>query len=296
MSDELLEQLETWHEEDEFQEIVDAITEIPEEERDYELTSHLGRALNNLGEYEEALQQFEKIREEGLEDALWHYRVGVSHYYLKQYDEARQAFEAADKLDPEDEDTLEFLEWIREKTAKKPAKTPAKSSYKPVDASNFWDDSEAALQEYVSEPPTDELIDSVEEQLVFKLPPSYVALMKLHNGGIPKNTSYPITEEKFITIAGIRGIGRDKPNSLCGAAGSRFVIENEGYPEIGVVIGDSLAPTQGVIMLDYRSSGNVGEPEVVHVSQEKGHKITELAPNFETFIRGLGSVEAGATE
>jgi len=47
MSDELLAKLDEWHEEDEFQEIVDAITEIPEEERDYVLTSHLGKALNN---------------------------------------------------------------------------------------------------------------------------------------------------------------------------------------------------------------------------------------------------------
>ncbi|MDZ4910394.1 cell wall assembly protein, partial [Clostridium perfringens] len=58
MSEELLEQLEEWHEEDEFEEIVDAIMEIPEDERDYELISHLGRALNNLERYEEAVEQF----------------------------------------------------------------------------------------------------------------------------------------------------------------------------------------------------------------------------------------------
>ncbi|MEI0736819.1 hypothetical protein VQ056_09285 [Paenibacillus sp. JTLBN-2024] len=42
MREDLLEQLETWHEEDEFEQIVDAIADIPEEERDYELVSHLG--------------------------------------------------------------------------------------------------------------------------------------------------------------------------------------------------------------------------------------------------------------
>lgn len=105
MSENLLEQLELWHEEDEIQEIVDAIEEIDPEERDYVLNSHLGRALNNLGRYEEALELFEEIAEEGEEDPLWHFRVGFCHYYLKQYDEAIREFEIADKLDPEDEDT-----------------------------------------------------------------------------------------------------------------------------------------------------------------------------------------------
>jgi tetratricopeptide (TPR) repeat protein len=288
MSEELLEQLDLWHEEDEFQEIVDAIMEIPEEDRDYELTSHLGRALNNLGQYEEALEQFKGIAEEGQEDSLWHYRVGVSHYYLKQYDEALQAFKAADALDPEDEDTLEFLEWIREKIAKKPAKKPAETVLKAVDTSNFWDDSELALEEYVSDPPTDELIASVEEELVFKLPTSYVAMMKLHNGGIPHNTLYPTEGTSSpIKIAGIRGIGRDKRYSLCGENGSRHVIEHWGYPEIGVVIADGASGGQEVIMLDYRSAGNDGEPEVVHIDKENKYKVTTLAPNFETFIRGL---------
>lgn len=42
-------------------------------------------------------------------------------------------------------------------------------------------------------------------------------------------------------------------------------------------------------MLDYRHCGKDGEPEVVHVDQEFDYEITFLAPNFETFIRGLVS-------
>ncbi|MDU5946938.1 MAG: tetratricopeptide repeat protein, partial [Paenibacillus macerans] len=112
MREDLLAQLETWHEEDEFENIVNAITEIPAEDRNYELVSHLGRALNNLERYEEAVGQFMTVADEGREDPLWHYRVGLAYYYLEQYDEALKAFEAADRLDPGDEDTLEFLGWI----------------------------------------------------------------------------------------------------------------------------------------------------------------------------------------
>lgn len=117
MREDLLEQLETWHEEDEFEQIVDAIADIPEEERDYELVSHLGRAMNNLERYEEAVEQFLTVAEEGQDDSLWHYRIGLAYYYLDRYEEALQAFEAADKLDPGDEDTLEFLDSIRQKLA-----------------------------------------------------------------------------------------------------------------------------------------------------------------------------------
>ena len=78
MREELLEQLEEWHEQDEFEEIVDAITAIDVEERDYELIGHLGRALNNLERYEEAVEQFLTVAEEGQDDPcgiialVWH--------------------------------------------------------------------------------------------------------------------------------------------------------------------------------------------------------------------------------
>lgn len=291
MSDELLAKLDTWHEEDEFQEIVDAITEIPEEERDYELTSHLGRAFNNLGQYEEGLEQFLSIEEEGEDDPLWHYRIGVSYYYLKRYEDALKAFTAADELEPDDEDTLEFLGWIRRKlakrTAKKPMNKPVKKPVMAFDFSEFWDDSEYALEEYVSDPPTDEMVASVQEELVFKLPAFYVDMMRLHNGGIPHNNRYTHSETgEAITISGILSIGREKNKSLCGASGSRFMIENGGYPEVGVVICDCPSENE-VIMLDYREFGNDGEPEVIHVDRDNKYKITRLADSFETFIRGL---------
>lgn len=286
MNEELLEQLEEWHEEDEFEEIVDAIMEIPEEERDYVLISHLGRAMNNLERYEEAVELFLSIQEEGKNDPLWHYRIGHAYYYLKRYEDARRAFEVADHLEPGDEDTLEFLEWIRKKTAPKPVK---KRNAADPDVLKFWDDRALAADQYTLAPPSDDLIESVEEALVFKLPASYIQAMKLYNGGIPRNRKFPIGDgEEYIEISGILGIGRDKKKSLCGSLGSRYIIESGGYPEIGVVICDCPSPTE-VVMLDYRSSGNDGEPEVVHVDKANDYKITHLANNFEAFMDGLTS-------
>lgn len=309
MRDELLERLEQWHDEDEYEQIVQAIEEIPVEERDYELVSQLGRALNNLERYGEAVAQLLTVAEEGKNDPLWHYRLGLAYYYLEQYEEARGAFKEADRLEPGDEDTLEFLEWIRSRTADPEAAeeggdpvSEAHGEDKPApaaplvseavidmdfDVANFWEDSEYALETYVAGPPTDELIESVEEELVFRLPEFYKNMMKVHNGGIPRNRFFP-AEGSSIEISGIPGIGREKSHSLCGDAGSRAVIEKEGYPEFGVIIAEC-PPGSGVVMLDYRPSLNDGEPEVVHVDKENNYKITRLAPDFETFVRGLVS-------
>lgn len=105
--------------------------------------------------------------------------------------------------------------------------------------------------------------------------------------GNSHNNRYPIPGTgEFITISGILGIGRDKNKSLCGASGSRTVIENGRYPEVGVVICDCPSENE-VVMLDYREFGNDGEPEVIHVDRDNKYKITRLADNFETFISGL---------
>lgn len=117
MRAELIAQLNAWHEEDEYDKIVDRIMEVPTVLIDDELASHLGRALNNLERYEEALKWFMKIEEQGKNDPLWHFRVGYAHYYLDQLDEAIKAFERAHELDPEDEDTIQFLDWSRSEAA-----------------------------------------------------------------------------------------------------------------------------------------------------------------------------------
>ncbi|GAB6927864.1 hypothetical protein JCM10914A_18470 [Paenibacillus sp. JCM 10914] len=293
MNEELLQQLEDWHEEDEFEEIVEAIMAIPAKERDYELVSHLGRAMNNLERYEEAIEQFLRIKKKGQDDPLWHYRIGLAYYYLDRYEEARVAFEAADRLEPDDEDTLEFLEWIQEKTTEGARVEETPSVEPPVaasaDATGFWNDMDPAAASYVSAPPTDELIESVQEELVFKLPESYIQLMKSHNGGIPHHRLFTVPEtEQQIQISGILGIGRDQKKSLCGRLGSRHLIESGGYPEVGVVICDCPSESE-VVMLDYRSSGNDGEPEVIHVDRTNDNKITRLASNFDTFIHGLAN-------
>lgn len=164
--------------------------------------------------------------------------------------------------------------------------------FENFDFTDFWDDCDYSREEYISEPPADELIAEIEKELGYKLPESYIWLMRRHNGGIPVNTCYPTDEptswaDDHIAISGILGIGRDKSNSLCGEFGSRFMIDEWEYPDIGVAVCDCPSAGHDMVFLDYSACGPQGEPRVVHIDQECGYDITFLADNFETFIRGL---------
>jgi hypothetical protein len=164
--------------------------------------------------------------------------------------------------------------------------------FEDFDFDDFWDDSEYSQSEYIEIYPTDELITSIEKEIGgYKLPESYIELMKMHNGGIPAYTCFPTEEtswaEDHIAITGIMGIGRTKPYSLCGQLGSNFMIEEWGYPKIGICIADTPSAGHDMIMLDYRLCGKEGEPQVVHVDQEQDYKITFLAETFEMFIESL---------
>ncbi len=168
----------------------------------------------------------------------------------------------------------------------------ANKIFDDFDLNDFWDDSEYSQTAYREPDFTDEQLASIEAELGYRLPKSYVELMRSQNGGIPKNDCFPTEEstswaEDHVAITGIMGIGRDKDYSLCGSLGSQFMIDEWGYPDIGVYVCDCPSAGHDMILLDYSNCGKDGEPEVVHIDQESDYKKTFLAKDFETFVRGL---------
>ena len=309
-------QLEQWNDEDEYTRCIQALNAIPEDWRNYRTAYALARALENyaiIGDHNEgtprykgdkalcrAIEVLESVREEGQDKAEWNMRMAYGYQYL--YGQEEKAIPYAQRwaeLDPEDENAPAVIRECkaeirkRQRSRKKKAKfVPGDTPFEGFDLTNFWDDNWYALKEYVSEPPSDELIASVEEELGYKLPAAYIWLMKQHNGGIPVNTCYPCDEptcwaEDHVAITGIFGIGREKSCSLCGELGSQFMIDEWEYPAIGVAICDCPSAGHDMIFLDYRVCGPQGEPAVVHVDQENDYKITHLADSFEEFVRGL---------
>jgi len=69
------------------------------------------------------------------------------------------------------------------------------------------------------------------------------------------------------------------------------MIEEWGYPDIGIYFCDSPSGGHDMICLDYQSCGKNGEPRVIHVDQESDYEITVLADDFEQFVRGLVNFE-----
>ena len=309
-------QLEQWNDEDEYTRCIQALNAIPENWRNYRTAYALARALENyaiIGDHDEgtlkskgdkallrAIEVLESVREEGQNKAEWNMRMAYGYQYLHACEEKAIPYaQRWAELDPEDENAPAVIRECkaeirkRQCSRKKKAKfVPGDTPFEGFDLTNFWDDNWYALKEYVSDPPSDELIASVEEELGYKLPAAYIWLMKQHNGGIPVNTCYPCNEptcwaEDHVAITGIFGIGREKIYSLCGELGSQFMIDEWEYPAIGVAICDCPSAGHDMIFLDYRACGPQGEPAVVHVDQENDYKITHLADSFEEFIRGL---------
>jgi hypothetical protein len=139
---------------------------------------------------------------------------------------------------------------------------------------------------------TDKAIATVEKKLGYKLPESYVELMRFQNGGIPQRKNHRTKEptswaDDHVAITGIYSIGDDKPGSLCGEFRTQFWVEEWGYPPIGVYFADTPTAGHDMVCLDYRACGPTGEPQVVHVSQKRDYKIVSVAKSFEDFINGL---------
>ena len=148
------------------------------------------------------------------------------------------------------------------------------------------------MRKYVGRPPDDATIRAVEGDLGYKLPPSYVELMRHQNGGIPRRANHRTKERTtwahdHIAISGICGIGSEKAYSLGGPFGSRFWIDQWDYPPIGVYFATCPSAGHDMVCLDYSECGPQGEPRVVHVDQEWEYKSVVIAPTFESFVRGL---------
>jgi tetratricopeptide (TPR) repeat protein len=109
-----IEKLNTWHESGMFQKIIDAVEALPLTERDYEIVSQYARALNSCSRYEEALVQFDIIREQAQSDAYWHFRYGYSLFYLDREVESIPYFERAIELGDDWPETYEMLQWAKE--------------------------------------------------------------------------------------------------------------------------------------------------------------------------------------
>lgn len=133
-----------------------------------------------------------------------------------------------------------------------------------------------------------EMVGRAQANLGVRLPDAYVEVLRERNGGVPirrcfrtaRRTSWA---EDHVEISTLLGLGFDR--GIDGELGSAYLIQEWGYPNIGVVICDTPSAGHDTVMLDYRECGPEGEPRVAYVDEDRS--ILLLAQNFAEFIAGL---------
>lgn len=118
MKEELLEKIERLHELEKYQEIIDLIESLPAEQLNTDLIGQLGRAYNNVENYAKGLEILKTIEFEEGHSLLWNWRTGYSYFFLADFVNAEKCFLKAYELDPDDNDTCDFLTAIYTNLAK----------------------------------------------------------------------------------------------------------------------------------------------------------------------------------
>ena len=109
MKQSLLENLQKLYNEKKYQEIINKLLEIEPEQWGYDLTCLFARALNEMGEYDDALGYLLKVANQGRKDYMWYMRIGYTYFLQKKYRDATEMFEKALKLQPNNQEVLLFL-------------------------------------------------------------------------------------------------------------------------------------------------------------------------------------------
>ena len=122
MENELLAQLNQWHNDEKYEEIIATIMAIPAINWDYDLSGQLARAHNNNEEYDKAIEILMTISEKGQEDPLWHFRVGYAYFYKDMPFNALPFFEKSAALG--DETAIEFSDFCKRELRYKNSSPP----------------------------------------------------------------------------------------------------------------------------------------------------------------------------
>ena len=131
--------------------------------------------------------------------------------------------------------------------------------------------------DYYTFPPfTEEILEKTEKAIGWKLPKSYVALLKIINGG---RINYDIFEESWLEA--IYGVSLEE-----GGLVDMFDnwINEWQYPNIGIPFGQTQSAGHDMYFMDFRSIDKNGEPRIVHIDNEFDNEITVVADNLEDLL------------
>ncbi|WP_253831275.1 SMI1/KNR4 family protein [Actinokineospora globicatena] len=141
----------------------------------------------------------------------------------------------------------------------------------------------------------DEMVLAAEAELGYVLPRSYVELIRQTNGGLFKRRCCPVTfptswAPDHFEIRSLVGIGGER--GIDTRFGSKYMIEEWEYPNVGIVICDLPSGGHDMVMLDYRECGPGGEPAVVYVDEDRvPRRVADTFAEFLGILRDCGSFQ-----
>ena len=151
--------------------------------------------------------------------------------------------------------------------------------FEGLDLTKLYDTEDEYSQNYIFGELTDDLISRAEANIGYKLPKSYIELLRFQNGGY-------ISDDIDSWLIAIYGIGpeADTPNSL----EEMFPnwMEEWEYPNIGIPFGETQSGGHDMYFMDFRNLDENGEPAIVLVDVEIDPEgvITPVAKNLREFI------------
>ena len=107
--DEILKKIDGLDNLEKYQEIIELIEKLPVEQLNNQIISEQGRAYNNIGEYNKAIEIFKTIETEEKDTRRWNYRIAYAYYYLGDYKNSEKYFLRADEIGPEDDEIKNYL-------------------------------------------------------------------------------------------------------------------------------------------------------------------------------------------
>lgn len=150
----------------------------------------------------------------------------------------------------------------------------------------FADDDE----DYYTGPPLDPpSVRRAEQALGVRFPDDYIRLLEHRNGGTLRHqclpTDFPTSwAPDHIGVAAVLGIGGRRGIDAA-LGGSRYMIAEWDYPEIGVVFADMTGGGYDALMLDYRDVAAGGEPCVAYIGEDR--IPVRVADDFADFLSRL---------
>lgn len=225
-TEQLLTQIEGWHQADEHQKIVDTILALPEDERADEVLGQLAVAYNNLDDYDAAIAILEALRPRQENTDKWQFRMGYALYYLNRNQEAKVAFTRCLMLNGNGkytENCRGYLKWIgQENSGENDGDKETECASPEVYTQAQWDAVEAHITKYFGDYPNvfHEIVSPDIHVDICVIPPSeekdYYTLVTMGMGAHRMNVPSELAEHKLeraellITLPSDWKIGDDK--------------------------------------------------------------------------------------